>query len=111
MSEDASVDGDILFEVETPLGFRVRTTVGYWELITTVKHPIMRGREADVAAALTAPDEVRLSKSDRQVYLFYREDGEQRWVCAVSKRLDGEGFLITAYRTGAIKEGIIIWRK
>jgi len=71
----------------------------------------MRGREADVQATLTDPDEVRLSKSDAQVYLFYRADGEKRWVCAVSKRLNGEGFLITAYRTGAIKEGMVIWHK
>lgn len=101
----------ILFEVETPIGFRVRTTVSYWELITTVKHPNMRGREADVQAVLSHPDETRLSQSDPQVYLFYRVDGEQRWVCAVSKRLKGEGFLITTYRTGAIKEGTVIWHK
>jgi hypothetical protein len=29
----------------------------------------------------------------------------------VTKRLNGEGFLITAYRTSAIKEGIVTWRK
>ncbi|KXK10765.1 MAG: hypothetical protein UZ14_CFX002003152 [Chloroflexi bacterium OLB14] len=39
---------DILFEVMTPLGFRVRVTKDYWELIVTVKHPIMAGREEDV---------------------------------------------------------------
>ncbi|NEP61254.1 MAG: DUF4258 domain-containing protein [Symploca sp. SIO2G7] len=101
----------MLFEVETPLGFQVRTTVGYWELITTVKHPMIRGREADVKATLSHPDEVRLSKSDPKVFLFYRADGEQRWVCAVTKQLNGEGFLITAYRTGAIKEGTMVWHK
>jgi hypothetical protein len=111
MTGDSSPDEAILFEVETPLGFWVHTTVSYWELITTVKHPVMRGREADIQAVLASPDEVRLSKSDSQVYLFYRADGEKRWVCAVSKRLNGEGFLITAYRTGAIKEGMVIWHR
>jgi hypothetical protein len=104
-------DEEILFEVETPLGFWVRTTVSYWDLITTVKHPVMRGREADIQAVLANPDEVRLSKSDSQVYLFYRADEEKRWVCAVSKRLNGEGFLIRAYRTGGIKEGMVIWHR
>jgi hypothetical protein len=28
-----------------------------------------------------------------------------RWLCAVVKQLTGEGFLITAYPTDAIKEG------
>ncbi len=111
MTGNISSNEEILFEVETPLGFRVRTTVGYWELITTVKHPIMRGREADVRETLTHPDEVRLSKSDLQVYLFYRTDGDSRWVCAIAKHLNGEGFLITAYRTGGIKEGTVLWRK
>lgn len=110
MTDRASSDEVILFEAETPLGFCVRTTASYWELISEIKHPTMKGREADIQATLANPDEVRLSKSDAQVYLFYRADGEKRWVCAVSKRLNGEGFLITAYRTGAI-EGTVIWHK
>jgi hypothetical protein len=108
---DISSDVDIFFEVETPLGFRVRTTVSYWVLITTIKHPVMHGREEDVRTTLMAPDEVRVSKSDAAVYLFYRADGPRRWVCAVAKRENGEGFLITAYRTSGIKEGIRIWPK
>ena len=104
-------DEEILFSVETPLGFRVRTTVSYWTIITTIKHPVMLGREADVQATLRAPDEVRLSQTDEQIYLFYRFDGAKRWVCAVTKRLNGEGFLVTAYRTSGIKEGIHIWPK
>jgi len=29
------------------------------------------------------------------------------WVVAVTKRLNGDGFLITAYQTDAIKEGVV----
>ena len=36
---------DLFFEVMTPLGFRVRVTHAYWELIVTIKHPAMAGRE------------------------------------------------------------------
>lgn len=103
--------GEIFFEVVTPLNFRVRASVNRWELITTVKHPVMAGREAEVMATLTTPDEVRISKSDTAVYLFYRSDGLRRWVCAVARKEDGGGFLITAYRTSAIKEGEQVWRK
>jgi hypothetical protein len=111
MSNEELLSGEILFEAETPLGFRVRTTASYWELITTVKHPIMRDRLEDVRQTLVNPDEIHLSKSDTQVYLFYREDGAKRWVCAVTKRVDETGFLITAYRTSAIKEGEVLWQK
>ncbi|MEM6252922.1 MAG: DUF4258 domain-containing protein [Cyanobacteria bacterium P01_D01_bin.156] len=88
---------DILFEVETPLGFTVRTTVEYWDYISTIKHPIMRGREADVRETLANPNEVHVSKNDPHVYLFYRNDGEKRWICGVTKKMNGDGFLITAY--------------
>ena len=101
--------GEILFQVRTPLEFDVRTIVSYWTYISTVKHPQMRGREADVHLTLAQPDEVRLSKNDPRVYMFYRDDGEKRWICGVTKKLNGDGFLITAYRTGAIKEGVLIW--
>jgi hypothetical protein len=111
MSDDELLSGEILFEIETPLGFCIRTTTSYWELITTVKHPAMRDRLEDVCQTLANPDEIRLSKGDAQVYLFYREDGTKRWVCAIIKRLSETGFLITAYRTSAIKEGEMLWQK
>lgn len=106
-SESPSLD--ILFEVRTPIGFRVRVTRVHWELIETVKHPAMTGRETDVKEALVHPDEVRQSRSDPDVYLFYKTERIGRWVCAVSKKLEEEGFLITAYPTDAIKEGVQIW--
>lgn len=64
----------LLFEVQTPLGFRVRVTHTYWEFIVTVKHPVMAGREDEVKEALQNPDEVRRSKSDPNVYLFYKAE-------------------------------------
>jgi len=102
---------ELLFEVMTPLGFSVRVTKDYWELIVTIKHPIMAGREEDVRKALEQPDEIRQSKSDEMVFLFYKEERQKRWICAVSKQAGLEGFLITTYPTDAIKEGVRIWRK
>ncbi len=103
---------DILFEVKTPLGFHVRLTKSYWEIIVTFKHPVMAGREQDVQATLEQPDEIRQSKSDKDVYLFYKAEREKRWICAVSKRTNEvEGFLVTTYPTDAIKEGVQVWHK
>ena len=104
-------DKDILFEVMTPLGFRVRVTQVYWKLIIDIKHPVMAGREEDVRKALEDPDEIRKSKSDENVYLFYRAEREKRWLCAVSKQTGGDGFLITTYPTDAIKEGVQVWHR
>lgn len=76
-----------------------------------IKHPIMINCEAEVYATLAKPDEIRRSKSDRDVYLFYRARNSKRWVCAVARRLNGDGFLITTYPTDAIKEGETLWPK
>lgn len=107
----AKMDRDFFFEVMTPLGFRVHVTETYWRVITELKHPIMRGREEEVKAALQNPSEIRVSKTDSHVYLFYKPERLERWVCAVAKRLNGEGFLITTYPTEAIKEGKRVWPK
>ncbi len=105
-------ESDILFEVMTPLGFQVRVTKDYWELIVSIKHPVMAGREQDVKMALEQPDKIRQSKSDENVFLFYKSERARRWICAVSKRTnEREGFLITTYPTGAIKEGVQVWHK
>ncbi len=102
---------DLLLDALTPLGFRVRVTRQRWELITTAKHPVMAGREGLVRTALEAPDEVRQSRIDPQVLLFYKAEATKRWTCAVAKRLADSGFLITVYPTDAIKEGVRVWPK
>jgi hypothetical protein len=109
---DAPVDAnDLLFEAQTPLGFSVRVTSDRWKLIITAKHPVMAGRASLVQAALEAPDEIRQSRIDRQVLLFYKAEATKRWTCAVAKRAGEGGFLITTYPTDAIKEGVRIWPK
>jgi hypothetical protein len=101
---------DLLFEITTPLGFSVRCSQSYWDNVLLAKHPVLRGREADVRAALGDPDEVRRSRKDPAVLLFYR-GGPLRWTCAVTKVEGGGGFLVTAYPTDAIKIGETIWTR
>ncbi len=97
-------------EVVTPLGFTVRCTRRYREFIVIHKHPALRDCEAAVAQVLADPDEVRCSRKDPGVLLFYRGSAPH-WVCAVVRREDGSGFLITAYLTDAIKAGETIWTR
>jgi hypothetical protein len=61
-------DVDVLFEVATPLGFRVRVTRARWELTTTIEHPVMVGRESSVRLALESPDEIRQSEATHRCF-------------------------------------------
>lgn len=56
----------IRFEVETPLGFTVRTTEAYWQRIVTMKHRTIRDHEEEVKHTLSNPDVVRRSVADPQ---------------------------------------------
>ena len=75
-----------------------------------MKHPVMDGCEVDVQLALAEPEEIRRSNKDPAVFLFYR-GGPPRWICAGAKRENGGGFLVTAYRTDALKIGEVVWKK
>lgn len=99
-----------LFEVVTPLGFRVRTTWSYWSFLVRRKHPAMAGSVAATMEVLSDPDQVRCSVKDPAVLLFYRSDGE-RWLCAVVKRSPEVGYLLTAYPTDSIKAGDPVWKR
>ena len=97
-----------MFNVLTPLGFYVRCTKEWWEYVSTVKHPVLEGRLEDVIATLSAPLEVRQSTKDPTVFLFYRA-ADPRLLCVVTRKENGEGFLITAYPTDSFKSGEIVW--
>jgi hypothetical protein len=104
------IDSDLLFDVATPLGFAVRCARGRWEVVATIKHPALSGRQDEIRQALIDPVEVRQSQKDPDVLLFYRRAGA-RWLCAVVGRQGTSGYLITAYPTDAIKAGASIWTK
>ncbi len=104
------MSAEMLFEVATPLGFTVHCTRTYWEFIVERKHPVLRGCEKEIERVLADPDEVRRSRRDSAVLLFYR-GGDPRWLCAVARRENEAGFLITAYPTDAIKAGEVIWTR
>lgn len=102
--------GNLIFDVNTPLGFKVRCSENYWKNTILQKHKILEGKLAEVIETLENPCSIRQSKTDENVYLFYTGNSP-RWMCAVIKDKDDYGFLITAYPTDAIKEGKEIWKK
>ena len=99
---------DSLFEEVTPLGTRVRTTPSYWSRIVRFKHPVMQGKEDAVRAILRNPVQIRQSRKDPSVHLYYGPDSPYH-ICVVVKCLDGEGFIVTAYRAESMKEGELLW--
>ncbi len=100
---------EIYFSLKTPLDIEVRTTVQYWEYLVTFKHPIMKSKEDIVKSVLQMPDEIRQSKIDKDVFLYYKQ--YDKLYCVVVRHAGMEGFLITAYPTDKVKEGDVIWTK
>lgn len=104
------METEYLFNVQTPLGFYVHCTEEYWQRKIITVHPVMTDRHMDVQQTLSTPQEVRLSRSDSSVYLFYAAD-TKRLVCAVARDTGNEGFLITAYPADKMKQGETVWKK
>ena len=64
---------------------------------------------------LASPTEVRLSRSDDTVRLFYEFYARTRvggkWLCVVVKSAPDDAFVVTAYLTDQLKDGATIWPK
>ncbi len=99
----------IRFEVISVLGKKVVITEMRWALISEFKHPIMADYEKEVKETLKEPDEVRRSKKDKNVYLYYKK--YKYYVCVLIRHLDGAGVIITAYMADKMKKGDIVWKK
>lgn len=103
------MSSELYFSTHTPLGIEVRTTFEYWQYLVTIKHPVMEGKEEIAKDVLESPDEIRQSKTDKDVFLYYKNF--DRLYCVVVKHIGADGFLITAYPTDKLKEGETIWTR
>jgi hypothetical protein len=78
-----------------------------------LEHVEMAGMDGEVGRVLQSPTEVRVSRADDNVKLFYEfYDQTQvggKWLCVVVKYLPDDGFVITAYLTDTIKAGETVW--
>lgn len=102
---------DVYFQVKTPNGTIIRTTKDYWQRIVTTKHPSIAKYEDQVKGVLQDPDEIRRSKQDQRVHLYYKSIGKL-YVCVITDHIiEKEGYIITAYLTDRIKEGEQIYVK
>ncbi|CUS38602.1 conserved hypothetical protein [Candidatus Nitrospira nitrosa] len=80
-----------------------------------LQHPEMIDMEAEIDRVLQSPSEVRLSRSDQSVQLFYEYYAKTRvggkWLSVVVKYANDDGFVVTAYLTDRLKPGECIWPK
>ncbi len=80
-----------------------------------LRHQEMAGMEAEVERTLQSPAEVRVSRSDSTVQLFYEFYARTRlggkWLCVVVKYPHDDAFVVTAYLTDQLKVGETIWPK
>lgn len=78
-----------------------------------IQHPEMVGMEKDVEKVLQLPAEVRVSRSDASVRLYYAYYAKTRvggkWLCVVVKSPPGDAFVVTAYLTDQLKVGDTVW--
>jgi hypothetical protein len=75
----------------------------------------MRGMREEIIHTLQTPEEVRISRTDTDVRLFYevysRTGVGDKWLCVVVKYLTDDAFVITAYLTDKLKAGERVWPK
>ena len=77
-------------------------------------HPEMVDMRFQLEIVLQTPEVVRQSRSDSQVYLYYRFYEKTivgaKWLCVVIKDKSDDAFIITAYLTDKLKQGLELWR-
>jgi hypothetical protein len=80
-----------------------------------LEHVELAGMADELERVLQSPSEVRRSRSDDEVRLFYEFYTQTRvggkWLCVVVKYLTNDAFVITAYVTDTMKAGEIVWLK
>ncbi|GJL66973.1 MAG: hypothetical protein NPIRA05_19440 [Nitrospirales bacterium] len=80
-----------------------------------LQHKEMLGMEEEIEKVLQVPTEVRVSRSDDSVHLFYEFYSQTRvggkWLCIVVKYETEDAFIVTAYLTDQLKVGEIVWPK
>jgi len=100
-----------IFNVQTPLGYRVSLSRDRWRQIIRFKHPALKGCEKEVRECLQNPVSVRESAKDAAVHVYYNECGAV-FLCVVAAPSAGaDYFVVTTYFTGNIKEGNELWKR
>lgn len=105
-----------LFEVHAVTCKTIRTTKIYWKYVIEVKHPesfrsVGAERAAELAIeTLRIPDIMIRDALDPSVYRYYKRINAY-FICVIAKHLNGDGYIITAYKTDRVKRGEVVWQR
>ena len=101
--------GRLVFQVDSPLGYRVSLTRDRWREILRYKHPALAGHENDLRSCIQGPDLIRQSAKDQDVHLYYAAAGRVHLCVVVAPDREDQRFVVTAYFTRNIKKGTELW--
>ena len=98
-----------IFQVTSPLGYRVSLTRDRWREIVRYKHPALAGHERELRSCVEAPKLIRQSVKDPNVHLYYAPAGSINLCVVTAPEQENERFVVTAYFTRNIKKGTELW--
>jgi hypothetical protein len=82
-------------------------------LVHILEHPEMQGMEGAIEETVARPERVVQSFSDPQARLYHRHYIGTRvgdkFLCVVFKVRGANAFVLTAYLTDRIKQGVLRW--
>lgn len=84
-----------------------------WNHITK-EHPEIKSLINKVGDVLANPDHVKLSKRDKEVFLYYRfypDIQAGKYLLIVVKKGRERSFVLTGYITNAIRKGDTLWER
>lgn len=90
----------MIFEVKTRDGKLIRLTEKQWSHII-YRHPEMVKRLNDIEEAISSPT-ARIQHSDETTKFYKFIKDEKKYIMVAVKILNGDGFVVTAYKTKRI---------
>lgn len=105
----------VLITIRDYQGQLIRLTATQWSHILQSRS-FMVGMQSAIQGALESPEEVRKDRDDPDsVRLYYRRytntPAGDKLVCVVVKFLENDAFILTAFPTGRIRRGELVWPK
>lgn len=103
----------VVFKVLSKIGKVISLDEDRWRHV--LEHPEMENQLDRTKKTVVNPDEIRQSVHDPSILLFYKLHEEtpvtEKYLLAVIKILNREGFIVTAFFTDRVKKGGLVWRK
>ena len=103
----------IIFRVPSKLRKTIRLDKEKWNHV--LEHPEMKSQINRIKETVINPDLVRESTYEPSIWLFYKLYTDtpvtRKYLLVVTKIINEEGFIVTAFFTDKVKKGGLVWKK